>query len=58
MEALLIILFYAFLCTLVAYIVGDGRRIGFKNTFFVCLLISPFIGLIVALLSEKKENVR
>lgn len=58
MEALLIILFYVFLCTLVAYLVGDGRRIGFKNTFFICLLISPFIGLIVALFSEKKENVK
>jgi len=54
MEALLIILFYVFLCTLV----GDGRRIGFKNTFFICLLISPFIGLIVALFSEKKKNVK
>lgn len=58
MEALLIILFYTFLCILVAYLVGEGRRIGFKNTFFVCILISPFIGLIVALFSQKKENIK
>ena len=40
-----------FLAVLVG-LVGARRRIGFGWTFFLSVLLTPFIGLIVALLSD------
>ena len=40
-----------FLAALVG-LVGARRRIGFGWTFFLSVLLTPFIGLIVALLSD------
>jgi len=37
-------------------LVGKGRKIGFGWTFFWALLLSPLIGLIIALVSDKKNN--
>ena len=34
-------------------LVGARRRIGFGWTFFLSVLLTPFIGLIIALLSDK-----
>lgn len=41
-----------FLAALVG-LVGARRRIGFGWTFFFSVLLTPFIGLIIALLSDK-----
>jgi hypothetical protein len=41
-----------FLAALVG-LVGARRRIGFGWTFFLSVLFTPFIGLIIALLSDK-----
>ena len=41
-----------FLAALVG-LVGARRRIGFGWTFFLSVLLTPFIGLIIALLSDK-----
>ncbi len=34
--------------------IGDKRKIGFFWSFFVALIFSPIIGLIIALISDKK----
>jgi hypothetical protein len=36
---------------------GDGRKIGYWGAFWVSVLLSPLIGLIVALFSDRVENV-
>lgn len=41
-----------FLAALVG-LVGARRRIGFGWTFFLSVLLTPFIGLVIALLSDK-----
>lgn len=41
-----------FLAALVG-LVGARRRIGFGWTFFLSVLLTPFIGLIIALLTDK-----
>lgn len=37
---------------------GEGRKIGYWGAFWVSVLLSPLIGLIVALFSDKVEPVR
>jgi hypothetical protein len=41
-----------FLAALVG-LVGARRRVGFGWTFFLSVLLTPFIGLVIALLSDK-----
>ena len=44
---------------IVSWLVGkyaERKRIGFYWTFLISLFLSPFIGLIVALLSRDKES--
>ncbi len=36
--------------------VGSGRKIGFWGAFFLSLLLSPLIGLIIALVSENEAD--
>lgn len=36
--------------------IGSGRKIGFWGAFFISLLLSPLIGLIITLISKSKEN--
>lgn len=36
--------------------IGSGRKIGFWGAFFLSLLLSPLIGLIIALVSKDKED--
>ena len=36
--------------------VGSGRKIGFLGAFFLSLLLSPLIGLIVALVSKNEAD--
>lgn len=43
------------LCFLVA-IAGNEKKIGYWGTFFLSLLLSPLIGLIIALVSGKKNT--
>jgi hypothetical protein len=38
-------------------ILGRGRNIGFFIPFFVSIILSPIIGLVVALFSHKKNSV-
>lgn len=54
MEVILI-LFYFVLCLIVSAF-GANKSIGFWGTFFVSLLLSPLIGLIVALLSSSSSS--
>ncbi len=35
---------------------GRNRRIGFGRAFLICILLSPLIGLIVVLVSEKHSE--
>ncbi|MCR4849538.1 MAG: hypothetical protein K5920_11910 [Bacteroidales bacterium] len=42
----------SFLAALVG-LIGARRRIGFGWTFFLSVLLTPFIGLIICLLSDK-----
>lgn len=43
------------LSLLVAKLVGEKRNIGFGWTLFFCLFLSPLLGLLIALLSNKKR---
>lgn len=45
----------SFLAALVG-LVGARRRIGFGWTFFLSVLLTPLIGLIICLLSDKLPN--
>ncbi|MBS1757402.1 MAG: hypothetical protein JSU03_09005 [Bacteroidetes bacterium] len=36
--------------------IGSGRKIGFAGAFFLSLLLSPLIRLIIALVSKDKET--
>jgi hypothetical protein len=36
--------------------VGSGRKIGFWGAFFLSLLLSPIIGLIITLVSKNKDD--
>lgn len=42
--------------SLVVGAIGSGRKIGFFGAFFLSLLLSPLIGLIVALVSKDKGD--
>ena len=53
MEALFTIIIYFGFSFLVAKSLGSKRKIGFGWSLFFCLLLSPFIGLIITLLSRK-----
>ena len=51
--------FWTLICVLIlSWLVGkyaERKRIGFWWTFFISLILSPFVGLLVALLSRDKE---
>lgn len=49
--------FWIFFALLVGF-VGKDRNIGFGWAFFWALILSPLIGIIIALLSDKKNNAR
>lgn len=54
------IILYMFLWLFVSFfiaIVGSDRKIGYWNTFFISLILSPLLGLIVALCSKKEKDV-
>ena len=42
--------------SIVVGFVGSNRKIGFLGAFFLSLLLSPVIGLIIALVSKNKED--
>jgi len=44
------ILVWIFLCFVVAF-AGTGKKVGYWGTFFLSLLLSPLIGLIIAIVS-------
>ena len=46
---------YVVICGLIG-LVGSGRNIGYWGAFFIALLLSPLIGLIVALVSGSKKQ--
>lgn len=39
-------------------LLGNGKKIGFWGVFFISLLLSPIIGLIVALVSSEKGGIK
>jgi len=42
--------------SIVIGIIGSNRKIGFAGAFFLSLLLSPVIGLIIALTSKDKND--
>jgi uncharacterized membrane protein len=40
---------------LIAWLIGSKRKIGFGFTLLICLLVSPVIGLVIALVSGPNE---
>lgn len=48
------ILVWLLICALVA-LLGQNRKIGYGWGLFFCLLLSPLIGLIIILCSQKKK---
>src|SRR5680860_491256 len=45
-----------FVFSLIVGIIGADRKIGFWSSFFLSLILSPLIGLIIALLSKNKSE--
>ncbi len=56
MEAAIILTW--FVLTFVVANVGSKREIGFWPSFFASLFLSPIIGLIIVIISNKKKNVK
>jgi hypothetical protein len=56
METLIIILSYIFITHLIAKYIGEKREIGYRNIIIWSLLLSPLIGLLIALSSKNKEE--
>lgn len=52
MEQLFILAIYAVIAYLIAK-EGDKRKIGFSTSLILCLVLSPFIGGIITMLSPK-----
>lgn len=50
------IIFFWLLGSLVIGIIGSDKTLGFWGSFFISLLVSPVIGLIIVLLSKTKED--
>ena len=50
------IVFTWFIFSLIVGAIGSGRKIGFGGAFFLSLLLSPLIGLIITLVSKNKED--
>ena len=53
--SILIVVYYLILCYLVG-LLGKRREIGFGIAFIASLLLSPFAGLLIALLSQDKSE--
>jgi hypothetical protein len=51
----LIVIFWLLPSFLIALLIGSKRKIGFGLTLVFCLVMSPVIGLVVALVSGRKE---
>jgi hypothetical protein len=45
-----------YLTHLIAKYIGAKRIIGYKNTVLWCLMLSPFLGLIIALISPWQKS--
>lgn len=54
MEQFVIFIFAVIIAALVA-LLGKNRKIGYGWSFVLCLFLSPIIGLIIILLSKKKD---
>lgn len=50
------ILFFWILYALIIGFIGKPRKIGFGYAFLLAILLSPVIGLIITLLSKKREK--
>jgi hypothetical protein len=51
------IIFFWLLFALLVGALGKNKNIGFGGAFFLSILLSPLIGLIITLLSDKKKDV-
>jgi len=56
MEFLLTIIGWLLFSVIIG-VVGSNRKIGFAGAFFLSLLLSPFIGLIITLVSKSKSDI-
>ena len=56
METTIIVIFWIGLALLVG-VVGKNRKIGFAGAFLLAILLSPIIGLVIALLSKPKKDI-
>jgi phosphate/sulfate permease len=56
MEATIIVIFWIGLALIVG-VVGKNRKIGFAGAFLLAILLSPIIGLVIALLSKTKKDI-
>jgi len=52
----MIIVIWIFLCIILA-IAGSKRKIGGAGAFFLSLLLSPLVGFIVVMVSDKTNNI-
>lgn len=51
----MIIFLWIVLCFVVGYI-GDSRKVGFSGGFLWSLVLSPLVGLVIVLVSDKKKT--
>lgn len=52
----MIIIFSWFFVSFLIAFVGIDRKIGYFGSFFLCLILSPIIGLIITISSKRKSD--
>ena len=57
MEKLFIAIVYFIIIFLISHFIGRKKKVGFWWSFFFCSFLTPIIGLIITLMSYKKEYV-
>ncbi|MES2131836.1 MAG: hypothetical protein V4506_05755 [Bacteroidota bacterium] len=51
-----VVLIYLYASAFVSQVIGEKRKIGYRKSAYWCLILTPFIGLIITLLSPKLKN--
>lgn len=48
----------ALIISFIVGLIGKGRNVGFWGAFFLSIILSPIVGLIITLLSKKCDEIK